>query len=285
MPWPREWRMVVAFSGVRAEKTREALEKYNMASRRVRDSVTRFNQLAGTHLATLREVVDYEPKPGGAAWLKELERAPARAAGDQPRALPTACGSSSSRTGSTSPGPSPHFRLGTCEAFGRLVSASHLASQGIPLEHRARDRLPPGNGLQARSRRGIRIRRWVRREHLRRHHRRSRGRAPGQVAQAVRGTLPGPGRRVGVLHRRTRSGHRGLDRIRSRALRGADLSALRSVHGRKNLEQSLRPEVLRAPAPAPQRRTGSPAQDRAGPASSRRASCRAIPMSFTKCLM
>ncbi len=64
MPWPRDWRMVVAFSGVRAEKTREALEKYNMASRRVRDSVRRFNALAGTRLATLREVVDHEPKPG-----------------------------------------------------------------------------------------------------------------------------------------------------------------------------------------------------------------------------
>ena len=67
IPWPREWRMVVAFSGVRAEKTREALEKYNMASRRVRDSVTRFNHLAGTRLGTLREVVDHEPKPGALA--------------------------------------------------------------------------------------------------------------------------------------------------------------------------------------------------------------------------
>src|SRR5271157_5209363 len=80
VPWPRGWRMVVAFSGVRAEKTREALENYNLPSRRVRDSVLHFNQLAGTRFSTLREVVDYEPKPAGRAWLRALEEPSAEGA-------------------------------------------------------------------------------------------------------------------------------------------------------------------------------------------------------------
>jgi galactokinase len=74
VPWPADWRMVVAFSGVRAEKTREALEKYNMASRRAKDAVTVFNRLAGSRHPTLREVVDHQPKPAG-DWPAALDRA------------------------------------------------------------------------------------------------------------------------------------------------------------------------------------------------------------------
>ena len=73
--WPSDWRMVVAFSGVRAQKTREALEKYNMASRRARDAVTVFNRLNGTSHPTLREVVDHQPKPHGDDWMAALDRA------------------------------------------------------------------------------------------------------------------------------------------------------------------------------------------------------------------
>jgi galactokinase len=128
LPWPRDWRMVVAFSGVRAEKTREALEKYNMASRRVRDSVKRFNTLAGTRLATLREVVDYEPKPGGTAWLQEIERAPTGVEGAAP-ALADRVRQFILEDRTHIPGALAALDAGNLDAFGKLVTDSHVASK------------------------------------------------------------------------------------------------------------------------------------------------------------
>jgi galactokinase len=125
VPWPREWRLVVAFSGVRAEKTREALEKYNLASRRVGDSVMRFNQLAGTQLSTLREVVDYQPKPGGSRWLDALARAP----GQSSPALPGRVRQFILEDRTHIPGALAALKAKDLTAFGRLVSASHRASK------------------------------------------------------------------------------------------------------------------------------------------------------------
>jgi len=128
MPWPREWRMVVAFSGVRAEKTKQALEKYNMASRRVRDSVMRFNQRAGTQLATLREVVDHEPKPGGAAWVKKLDRA-ARGASVVAPALGDRVRQFILEDRNHIPGALAALQARELPKFGKLVSESHRASK------------------------------------------------------------------------------------------------------------------------------------------------------------
>jgi galactokinase len=125
IPWPPDWRMVVAFSGVRAEKTGKALDKYNMASRRVRDSVTRFNQLAGTQLSNLREVVNHEPKPGGSRWLAALAHAP----GDAAPSLPDRVRHFILEDGKHIPGALDALRAADLRAFGRLVSASHRASK------------------------------------------------------------------------------------------------------------------------------------------------------------
>jgi galactokinase len=125
MPWPPDWRMVVAFSGVRAEKTGEALDKYNMASRRVRDSVAKFNALAGTRLSSLRDVVNYEPKPGGSRWLAALARAPGDASPD----LPARVRQFMLEDGMHIPGALDALRAADLRAFGRLVSASHRASK------------------------------------------------------------------------------------------------------------------------------------------------------------
>jgi galactokinase len=57
LPWPRDWRLAVAFSGVRAEKTREAREKYNMASRRARVAVQKYNERFGTRYANLGDAI------------------------------------------------------------------------------------------------------------------------------------------------------------------------------------------------------------------------------------
>ncbi len=127
--WPGDWRMVVAFSGVRAEKTREALEKYNLASRRVRDSVLRFNQLAGTRLSALREVVDYEPKPGGRGWLRALEGGAAPAAPALAPALADRVRQFILEDRTHIPGALAALKAGDISAFGKLVTASHRASK------------------------------------------------------------------------------------------------------------------------------------------------------------
>ncbi len=123
--WPAGWSMVVAFSGVRAEKTREALEKYNLASRRVQDAVRVFNELIGTGLATLREVVDYEPKPAG--WLEELDRAPA-GPGRAP-ALADRVRQFILEDRTHVPGAMAALKDRDLKEFGRLLSESHRASR------------------------------------------------------------------------------------------------------------------------------------------------------------
>ena len=67
--------MVVAFCGLRAEKTREALEKYNLVSRRARMAVQRYNRATGTKFTTLRELADHGAERGGDDWLDVLDRA------------------------------------------------------------------------------------------------------------------------------------------------------------------------------------------------------------------
>jgi galactokinase len=72
--WPADWQLVVAFSGVRAEKTREALEKYNLASLRARAAVLRYNALFGTNCTALNEVADHVASVTSEADLDALDR-------------------------------------------------------------------------------------------------------------------------------------------------------------------------------------------------------------------
>lgn len=69
--WPQDWQFVVAFSGVRAEKTKEALERYNWVSLRARAAVEAYNRAFGTQFLTLREVVETKREPLG-AWMNLL---------------------------------------------------------------------------------------------------------------------------------------------------------------------------------------------------------------------
>jgi galactokinase len=122
--WPRGWRMVVAFSGVRAEKTREALEKYNLVSRRARAAVARYNQSSGTRFATLRELADHGAERGGADWLEGLDGAPdgEPGLGDRVRQFML-------EDRRYIPGAVEALRARNLAAFGRLLSASHRASR------------------------------------------------------------------------------------------------------------------------------------------------------------
>jgi galactokinase len=125
VPWPPVWRMAIAFSGVRAEKTREALEKYNMAARRVQDAVEVFNRLAGTKLGTLREVVDHEPKP--ISWWEDLDRS-SGSAGQAP-ALADRVRQFILEDRTHIPGAIEALRRADLQEFGRLLSESHRASR------------------------------------------------------------------------------------------------------------------------------------------------------------
>ena len=124
IPWPRGWRMVVAFSGVRAEKTREALEKYNLVSRRARWAVARYNRSSGTRFATLRELADHGAERKGADWLDELDRGPKGepGLGDRVRQFML-------EDRRYIPGALEALRTSDLPAFGKLLSASHRASR------------------------------------------------------------------------------------------------------------------------------------------------------------
>ena len=124
IPWPQGWKMVVAFSGVRAEKTREARDKYNLASRRARDAVGAFNEAFGTRFSTLREVVDRAAGMRGGAWIDGLDSARHGAPGlgdrvrqfmaEDRRHIPEALRA---------------LREMDLESFGKLLSASHRESK------------------------------------------------------------------------------------------------------------------------------------------------------------
>ncbi|MCS6861525.1 MAG: hypothetical protein NZT92_14540, partial [Abditibacteriales bacterium] len=56
--FPDDWAMVIAYSGVHAEKTGAAMEHYNQAAQRARLVVERYNERFGTDHHLLRDIVD-----------------------------------------------------------------------------------------------------------------------------------------------------------------------------------------------------------------------------------
>jgi galactokinase len=74
MQWPGEWSLVVAFSGIRAEKTGQALEKYNLAARRAALAVEAYNRQFGTALRNLGEIVGHNRDRPDARLLQNIER-------------------------------------------------------------------------------------------------------------------------------------------------------------------------------------------------------------------
>ena len=70
--WPQDWQMVVCFSGVRAEKTKQALKEYNRLSERARMAVELYNRGRSVTVSTLREIIDESKHP---ATMAEALRA------------------------------------------------------------------------------------------------------------------------------------------------------------------------------------------------------------------
>jgi len=122
--WPRGWSMIVAFCGARAEKTREALEKYNLVSRRARSAVARYNRFSGTRLATLREVADHGAVRKGSGWLADLDRT-----GEGDPGLGDRVRQFLLEDRRFIPAAMTAVRQKDLPAFGKLLSASHRASQ------------------------------------------------------------------------------------------------------------------------------------------------------------
>lgn len=70
--WPAKWALVLAFSGVRAEKTKEAMVQYNLASRRASLSVTAYNRFCGKKLRNIQEIDSDTRGVAADPWLREL---------------------------------------------------------------------------------------------------------------------------------------------------------------------------------------------------------------------
>lgn len=123
--WPSEWTLVLAFSGVRAEKTKEAMEKYNLASRRAALAVDAFNHLYGKKLRNLGEVEAETRKDGAGSWLEKLGGA---TQGDKGLDLPGRIRQFLLEERDTTPQAIHGLLWRDLSLFGGAVSASHEAS-------------------------------------------------------------------------------------------------------------------------------------------------------------
>jgi galactokinase len=126
--WPTEWMFVLAFCGVRAEKTKEALRKYNLASKRAAEAVQMYNRIYGKKLNSLAEI---DAQTRGAAigsWLKGLEgHAPEEKALD----LPGRVRQFLLEERKTTPRALEAMLWRDLDAFGAAVNASHRASRRL----------------------------------------------------------------------------------------------------------------------------------------------------------
>jgi galactokinase len=73
--FPPDLALAIAYSGVKAEKTREAMEKYNLVSRRARLVVEHYNRHYGTEHRLLRDLITEQPGLEASALLRRVEAA------------------------------------------------------------------------------------------------------------------------------------------------------------------------------------------------------------------
>lgn len=131
--WPADWAIAVCFSGVRAEKTKEALEKYNHLSLRARAVVEEWNRATGSACATLREVADQagarapaagdDPLPEATRVLGASVKYPLPA-WDLPGRIRQFCLEDRRHI----PGAVSALAAGDARAFGEIASVSHQDS-------------------------------------------------------------------------------------------------------------------------------------------------------------
>jgi galactokinase len=125
--WPASHVFALAFSGVRAEKTREARDRYNLAARRAREATAVCNRAWGTKLANLREVVDHATVEYGRGELRAIARA--LAGGDPRLDLPGRVRHFMIEDRTHIPAAVGALGRGDVTGFARIVTASHEASR------------------------------------------------------------------------------------------------------------------------------------------------------------
>jgi galactokinase len=126
--WPTDWALVIAFSGVRAEKTKEALEKYNLASRRASLAVRAYNRIGGKKLQTLADIEVETRGFSASSWLKKLKSV---APEEKTLDLPGRVKQFLIEERETTPKAFEALVWRNLEAFGDAISASHEASSRL----------------------------------------------------------------------------------------------------------------------------------------------------------
>jgi galactokinase len=123
--WPTDWALVITFSGVRAEKTREALEKYNLAARHASLAVRAYNRIDGKKLQTLADVEAETRGFTTSSWLKKLKSA---APEEKTIDLPGRVKQFLLEEREATPKAFEALVWRSLETFGAAISASHEAS-------------------------------------------------------------------------------------------------------------------------------------------------------------
>jgi len=78
LPMPKDLAYIILYSGARAEKTGEAMRKYNLAARRAKLVVDLYNRAYGTKHLLMRQIVDENKSLKPEATFAKVRRATAR---------------------------------------------------------------------------------------------------------------------------------------------------------------------------------------------------------------
>jgi galactokinase len=125
IPFPGAWTLVVAHSGVQAEKTREAKERFNLVSRRSGLVVERYNELWGTRHQLLRDVAA-EASSDPERWAHTAQ---ALARQDAELDLFGRLSQFTQETGELIPAAIIALRHRQAAAFGEAIDRSHALSR------------------------------------------------------------------------------------------------------------------------------------------------------------
>ena len=125
--WPADHALVVAFSGVRAEKTKEALERYNLVSLRAREAAAACNHAWGTNYPNLRGVADHAEVRHGRLALRAIDRA--LSGTPRPLGLPARVRQFVLEDRRYLPEAERALCSRDMDGFGRMLDLSHAASR------------------------------------------------------------------------------------------------------------------------------------------------------------
>jgi galactokinase len=124
--WPPSWSLVIAFSGVRAEKTGRAMEEYNLASQRASRAVSAYNRLHRTDFQCLGDIEKETRGTPLTAWLNQMDEGLAK---ERDLDLSGRIRHFLREERDTTPRGVQAILWRDLKAFGAALSASHRASR------------------------------------------------------------------------------------------------------------------------------------------------------------